>query len=71
MGSDLGFGLRVGGISFSFYFLFSVDRWKDGRGTERWMDGLMEGWAPCHRSVGMVLIGSENQRFKRVSKYKN
>ena len=22
MGSDLGFGLRVGGISFSFYFLF-------------------------------------------------
>ena len=43
MGSDLGFGLQVGGISFSFYFIFSVDRWMDGCGMERWMDGWMDG----------------------------
>ena len=40
--SELGFGLRVVGISFSFLFFFSVDRWMDGCGMERWMDGWMD-----------------------------
>ena len=40
--SELGFGLRVGGISFfSSFFCFSVDRWIDGSGMERWMVGWM------------------------------
>ena len=41
MGSDLGFGLRVVVSLFHLIFFFSIDRWIDVCGMERWMDGWM------------------------------
>ena len=33
--------------------------------------GRMDGWAPCHRSVGRVLIGSKTSDLKNYLSTKN
>ena len=56
-GFDLGLGVRGVSLFLFCFFFLKMDGWMD----VGWRDGCMDGWTPCHRSVGRALIGSENR----------